>query len=334
MRFARTRIGRLLAFIAAVIFFRRHPDAPRRRAEPPDTLDRRITATVRVERITALLLALAALFAAGFVALYVIRPNTQLLGLALGVSLALLGAAAVIAGKRLVPQEKVVAEYPDHGDAPARGDVEEIVTEGADGITRRRLLAAGAGCAGVALGAAILVPAASLGPRVDSLVYSTPWRRGRGVVDEMDAPINASDVRVGEAVTGFPAGADKETFGAPIVIVRLAPDENQLGPEQRAGAPDGIIAFSKICPHAGCAVSMYRHPLYEPTSPEPALVCPCHYSTFDPRRGGVVVFGPAGRALPQLPIDIRSDGRLEAGDDFLTPVGPSSSGARVDNPVS
>jgi ubiquinol-cytochrome c reductase iron-sulfur subunit len=334
VRFARSRIGRLLAFIGAVIFFRRHPHAPRRRAEPPDTLERRISATVRAERLTILLLGVAALLAAGFAALYVIHPNTQLLGLALGGSLALLAAAAVVAGKRLVPQEKIVEEYPRHGDEHARGDVEEIVTEGADGITRRRLLAAGAGCAGVALGAAILVPAASLGPRVGSLVYATPWRRGRGVVDETDLPIHADDVRVGEMLTGFPAGADKDTFGAPIVIVRLAPDENELGPDQSAGAPEGIIAFSKICPHAGCAVSMYRHPLYEPTSPGPALVCPCHYSTFDPGRGGVVVFGPAGRALPQLPLDVRADGRLEAGDDFLTPVGPSYSGASVDNPVS
>jgi ubiquinol-cytochrome c reductase iron-sulfur subunit len=334
VRFARSRIGRLLAFIAAAIFFRRHPHSPRRRAEPPETVERRISATVRAERITVLLLGLAALLAAGFAALYVIRPDTQLLGLSLGGSLALLAAAAVIAGKRLVPQEKIVEEYPEHGDPRARGDVEEIVTEGADGITRRRLLAAGAGCAGVALGAAILVPAASLGPSVGALVYATPWRRGRGVVDEMDVPIHADDVRVGEMLTGFPAGADKDSFGAPIVIVRLAPDENELGPDQSAGAPNGIIAFSKICPHAGCAVSMYRHPLYEPTSPAPALVCPCHYSTFDPGRGGVVVFGPAGRALPQLPLDVRADGRLEAGDDFLTPVGPSYSGAPVDNPVS
>jgi ubiquinol-cytochrome c reductase iron-sulfur subunit len=334
VRFAQSRLGRLLAFIGAVLFFRRHPNAPRRRAEPPDTIERRITATVRLERLTVALLFAAALLGTAFAALYVIRPDTQLLGLALGGSLALLAAAAVVAGKRLVPQETIVEDYPDHGEPEVREDVAEIVGEGADGITRRRLLAAGAGCAGVALGAAILVPAASLGPRVDSLIYSTPWRRGRGVVDENDLPIRADDVTVGEMLTGFPAGADKDTFAAPIVIVRLAPDENRLGPQQKAGAPDGIIAFSKICPHAGCAVSMYRHPLYEPTSPQPALVCPCHYSTFDPGRGGVVIFGPAGRALPQLPLDVRADGRLEAGDDFLTPPGPSYSGARLDNPVS
>ena len=328
MRFARSRIGRLLAFIGAAIFFRRHPHSPRRRAEPPETVERRISATVRAERLTVLLLGLAALLAAGFAALYVIRPDTQLLGLSLGGSLALLSAAAVIAGKRLVPQEKIVEEYPEHGDPRERGDVEEIVTEGADGITRRRLLAAGAGCAGAALGAAILVPAASLGPSVGALVYSTPWRRGRGVVNEMDVPIHAADVRVGEMLTGFPAGADKDSFGAPIVIVRLAADENELGPDQSAGAPNGIIAFSKICPHAGCAVSMFRYPLYPPHSPGPALVCPCHYSTFDPTRGGKVIFGPAGRPLPQLPLARDRRGDLRAAGGMSGAVGPSWWGVR------
>ena len=82
------------------------------------------------------------------------------------------------------------------------------------------------------------------------------------------------------------------------------------------------MAYSRICPHAGCAIALFRYPLYEPTSPTPALICPCHYSTFDVTTGGQRIFGPAGRSLPQLPIAL--DGRfLVADGEFTEPPGPS-----------
>jgi len=62
--------------------------------------------------------------------------------------------------------------------------------------------------------------------------------------------------------------------------------------------------------------------------PKPALVCPCHYSTFDPARGGNVTFGPAGRSLPQLPLLIDARRQLRAAGNFSGPVGPSWSGVR------
>ena len=71
-------------------------------------------------------------------------------------------------------------------------------------------------------------------------------------------------------------------------------------------------------------MSLYRSPLDPQTSREsPALVCPCHYSTFDVSRGAAVTFGPAGRALPQLPLAIRADRVLVAAGGFSGPVGPS-----------
>jgi ubiquinol-cytochrome c reductase iron-sulfur subunit len=100
-------------------------------------------------------------------------------------------------------------------------------------------------------------------------------------------------------------------------------------PEGRTGwAPHGILAYSKICTHAGCAIALYRTPLYEPTTPGPALVCPCHYSTFDPATGGTVLFGPAGRPLPQLPLRIDDGGHLRAAGGFSGPIGPSWWGVR------
>jgi ubiquinol-cytochrome c reductase iron-sulfur subunit len=95
-------------------------------------------------------------------------------------------------------------------------------------------------------------------------------------------------------------------------------------PAERAGwAPGGVLAYSKICTHAGCAIALYRTPLFPPTSSKPAMVCPCHYSTFDPASGGTVIFGPAGRPLPQLPLYVAGDGVLRAAGNFSGPVGPS-----------
>jgi ubiquinol-cytochrome c reductase iron-sulfur subunit len=57
-------------------------------------------------------------------------------------------------------------------------------------------------------------------------------------------------------------------------------------------------------------------------------VCPCHYSTFDVATGGTVLFGPAGRPLPQLPLLIDGARGLRAAGNFSGPVGPSWWGVR------
>ncbi|HEY7632232.1 MAG TPA: Rieske (2Fe-2S) protein, partial [Thermoleophilaceae bacterium] len=93
-------------------------------------------------------------------------------------------------------------------------------------------------------------------------------------------------------------------------------------------APQGILAYSKICTHAGCALGLYRKPTFPPVEPGSALVCPCHYSTFDVTDGGTVLFGPAGRPLPQLPLMVDREGNLRAAGNFSGPVGPSWWGVR------
>jgi ubiquinol-cytochrome c reductase iron-sulfur subunit len=105
--------------------------------------------------------------------------------------------------------------------------------------------------------------------------------------------------------------------------VRLAGKYLQLPPARREWAPQGILAYSKICPHAGCAISLYRYPTYQPTSVGPAFTCPCHYSTFSPGEGGRLIFGPAGRSLPQLPLMIDDQGYLRAAGPFTEDIGPS-----------
>jgi ubiquinol-cytochrome c reductase iron-sulfur subunit len=106
----------------------------------------------------------------------------------------------------------------------------------------------------------------------------------------------------------------------------------KLPPELQGYHANGIVAYSKICTHAGCAVDMYRVPTFAPDEPHPALVCPCHYSTFDPARGGTVTFGPAGRPLPMLPLTIDAKGFLRAKGNFNEAVGPSWWGVRNRKP--
>ena len=113
-----------------------------------------------------------------------------------------------------------------------------------------------------------------------------------------------------------------------MILVRLDPSELRLPPQRAGWAPEGIVAYSKICTHAGCAIALYRKPKFRAAEPRPALVCPCHYSTFDPARAGKVLFGPAGRPLPQLPLMIGGSGELRAAGNFSGPVGPSWWGVR------
>jgi ubiquinol-cytochrome c reductase iron-sulfur subunit len=112
------------------------------------------------------------------------------------------------------------------------------------------------------------------------------------------------------------------------VLVREDPATVRLPPARRGWAPQGILAYSKICTHAGCALALYRSPSYEPTSEPPGLACPCHYSVFATRTGGTVVSGPAARGLPQLPLEIDAAGELRAAGGFSDPVGPSWWGVR------
>lgn len=290
------------------------------------------------ENAVLALLGLAALAALAFVAIYALddgsRDRTPLYGLTFGSPLALLGAALMVLGRRLVPSEELEEEYPEPEHPEEQEAVSQIVRESGSGLTRKRLLLGAGGAAGGALGLAALTPVLSLGPwlNTDSL-YDTPWRAGRRLVDEQGAPLRAESIEHDTFYTAFPEDARHDEIGAPLVLVRLDPRALRLPPERALWAPRGILAYSKICTHAGCAIALYRTPLFEPTEPGPALVCPCHYSTFDPAAGGNVLFGPAGRALPQLPLRIDASGELRSGGNFSGPVGPSWQGVRGERPT-
>jgi ubiquinol-cytochrome c reductase iron-sulfur subunit len=301
-----------------------------RRREPPR--ERLVAAAgphPRAELVVAGLLVATAAAAVVAVVAYGLGWSTQAFGGALAGALTLLAVALVVAAKTFIPTEELDEPYPPVGRPEESRAVARIVRESGDGITRKRLLGGAAGLAGTALGAALLAPAVSLGPVFDtSRLNESAWRRGRLLVDEQNQPLLADDIDTGTFYTAFPAGADFKAIGSPVILVRLDPRELRLPPGRAGWAPEGIVAYSKICTHAGCAIALYRNPLFAPTEPKRALVCPCHYSTFDPATGGTVVFGPAGRPLPQLPLAIRADRRLIAAGGYSGPPGPSWWGVR------
>jgi ubiquinol-cytochrome c reductase iron-sulfur subunit len=323
------RLGRWIVAVAVWLFARRSegPDrgSERERIVPPGP------PAPRAELVVVGLLLLAALSAAGFIAVYAIDripDQTQFLGISLGAAFAFIAAALIVTGRNLVVTEELEGEYADPQPDEAEKLV-QIVEEGGSRFCRRRLLGGTAAVAGGALGLALLAPAVSLGPAFDLEPFTrTPWRRGRRLVGEDGRPIAASAIHQLEFATAFPEHADPEQLGAPVVVIRLEPSSLQLPPDRKVWAPEGILAFSKICTHAGCAIALYRAPLFQPVEKPPALVCPCHYSTFDPATGGTVVFGPAGRPLPQLPLEIDDEGNLRAAGNFSGPVGPSWWGVR------
>jgi ubiquinol-cytochrome c reductase iron-sulfur subunit len=170
---------------------------------------------------------------------------------------------------------------------------------------------------GIAAGAfAVLGIAPFIALARKSAPRGTAWTAGARVVTPDNLPVRADTVAVGGVATVFPA----DHVGAPesaTLLIRLPSDVLRVQSGRTGWAPDGNVAYSKICTHAGCPVAIYRHASYE-------LYCPCHQSAFDVLDAAKPVSGPATRALPQLALDVDAEGYLIARGDYTEPVGPDS----------
>lgn len=281
----------------------------------------------KAENVVLILLAIAAAWAIGFVLVYAEYsprdlPN-EFLGVCLAMSLAFVAAAFAVVAKRLVVEEELEDEYPEENPVE-QSELAQIVHESGSRITRKRLLLGAGAATAATVGVAALTPALSLGPLwYTAPLDRSPWRRGRRLVDEENNPLLADEIEQETFYTAFPEHGDKEDIAAPVVVVRLDPAAVHLPPGRSGWAPRGILAYSKICTHAGCAIALYGKPTFAPVEPSPQLVCPCHYSTFDPATGAAVTYGPAGRPLPQLPLMVDGAGYLRAAGDYSGRVGPA-----------
>jgi ubiquinol-cytochrome c reductase iron-sulfur subunit len=169
--------------------------------------------------------------------------------------------------------------------------------------------------ASVTLGAALAIPALSLGPRPGQSLEETKWTSGARLVDRFGDPQRPDDIPLNGIKTVFPFGFEGEA-DSQTVVIKIDPELLDLPEGRGEWAPEGCVAFSKICTHAGCPVGLYRAEAKQ-------LLCPCHQSTFDVTTGCTPVFGPAARPLPQLPMNVDEAGFLVATGDFQEPVGPS-----------
>ncbi len=315
----------------------------------------------RTERQVAWWFIIAALAGLGFITAYLFWPwhyappgtpggqhliyqlYTPVIGVLLGLAVFAVGGGTIAYSKRLLPHETAVQDRHMGGSA----EVDRVTTgailadTGARSKVGRRSLikrAAGAGAGVLGLGVGVL----ALGGLVrnpwqggaDAALWTTPWRSTDGepvflrYEDKEHTLARPEDLAAGSIATVFPYKRSwseheaHEALGAsdsPVMLIRLRP-EQAAQVVQRKGQVGfnygDFYAYSKICTHLGCPASLYE-------SQSARLLCPCHQSQFDMLAYAKPIFGPATRALPQLPIDVNDEGYFYATGDFVEPVGPA-----------
>ncbi len=248
------------------------------------------------------------------------------LGIGLTASTLFIGLGAIQWAKKLMPDQEVIAER--HEFRSEEADREDFVATlkeygGSAGLGRRSLIKRSMGVALGLVGLSPLVLLRDTGPLPKKFFETNSWAAGtKLLLDPAGTPIKASDLEVGavaQVLPELPAGTERtleNTGKDAVLLIRLRPEDFNLDAERLSWTHEGIIAFSKICTHMGCAVALYEQQTHH-------LLCPCHQSTFDVTRAAKVIFGPAARPLPQLAITVDADGYLVAKQPFTVPVGPS-----------
>jgi len=254
-----------------------------------------------------------------------ISLSTKAIGLSMFLSLFALGVGAVHWAKTLMPDdERIDYRHRQRGTTAERDQAVSILKEGAAeaGLGRRPLIR------NTLIGAGVLFPIPAVfffrdtGSLPGNDLSTTMWKADTYLTkDPEGGRIRASDLNLGSVVHVMPEGIEdvpdilNEKAKAAVLLMRLEPELLAQG-KQTDWSVDGIVAYSKICTHMGCPVALYEQQTHH-------LLCPCHQSTFDLTQDCKVIFGPAKRALPQLPIRVDAEGYLQAQSGFHEAVGPS-----------
>jgi ubiquinol-cytochrome c reductase iron-sulfur subunit len=287
----------------------------------------------RAERGVAACFLLTFVASVAFTVIYVAAPwqysvtnnsyvwYTPLLGLTMAVALGGVGVGAVLWAKWLMPEEEVVQDRHD-GRSPEidRRTTAATLVDGVEttGLARRSLLKRSLGLGVGALGVLAVVPLGGLIKKPRNDLTTTPWKDGARLVTEDGRPIRPADMEPGSLQTVFPGvpGGTKAP-DAPTMLIRLRPDQTV---QRRAGQEDfgwqDFVAYSKICTHAGCPVSLFEQQTGR-------ILCPCHQSQFQVTQDAIPIFGPAARPLPSLAITVDGEGYFVARGDYREPIGPS-----------
>jgi len=264
------------------------------------------------------ILAILSVFVLGWI--YTQRGNPQIEGAMLFVLFGGIGFGMAAWGKWLMPRGPFVEEREVLTSEEDETAFAETLKRGTVAIEGRRsfLLKLLLGAMGL-MGAILLFPLRSLSPvgaSANGPFYKTEWKKGVLVVDEDNKPVHYTDLEVGGSVTVFPQGYT-DAVDDQTLLIRAATDPvfPPADPSKKHWSPAGYLAFSKVCTHAGCPVGQYEAEYQK-------LLCPCHESTFNVLEACAVVFGPAPRPLPQLPLMLDSDGYLRAAAPYGEPIGP------------
>ena len=325
----------------------RDPELPPHRARMTDKDPAAMTRAVRTVytlfylSIAASIWAIAAyfLFPIEDGSIISIRDNNLFIGLGIALALLAIGIAAIHWSKAIMSDKEFIE--PRHATrgrdttraaaVQAFADANEESGFGRRAMVRNSMIAAVV--ASVAPGIVLfrgLAPFSSEARPIAgdpvALLSHTMWKEGTRLAhDPEGTPIRAADVTLGSAVHVIPAdlaeldhteGYLEEKAKAIVLLMRLLPEQITEAPEKVDWSYDGIVAYSKVCTHVGCSVALYEQQTHH-------LLCPCHQSQFDVTNGAAVIFGPAARPLPQLPITVDDEGYLIARSDFTEPVGPS-----------
>ncbi|HTW08748.1 MAG TPA: Rieske 2Fe-2S domain-containing protein [Acidimicrobiales bacterium] len=275
----------------------------------------------RMEYLIAAFFAVTGACGIGIMVAYVDGAQTQWEGSFFALATLCLGIGLVLWARWLLPGHDIVASRGHHTSGPEeRALVVASLSRGADAmLTRRGFLAKKVLLpVGGIFGVALIWPLASLGVRPGLSLFHTKWYAGCHLVTEDGTWVHVDDVMVDGLLTVYPEG-NIEDAASPAVLLNIGGAAMQARPGQAGfevkSAGNGLVCFSKICSHAGCAVSLFNVLSMQ-------LICPCHQSTFNILQDCKPVFGPAPRPLPQLPLGVDTNGYLISVSDFVEPIGP------------
>ncbi|MGV0578843.1 ubiquinol-cytochrome c reductase iron-sulfur subunit [Mycolicibacterium elephantis] len=293
---------------------------------------------------------------------FVYSLTTPLYGLTFGLSILSIGVGAVLYQKKFIPQEISIQERHD-GASPElhRKTVVANLTDALEGSTikRRKMIGLSLGVGLGAFGLGTLVafaggliknpwkPVVQTADGKKAVLWTSGWTPrfkgetiylARAVGDDGLGPfikMRPEDIDAGGMETVFPwreSDGDGTTVESahrlaeismgvrnPVMLIRIKPQDLPRvvkRKNQESFNFGDLFAYTKVCSHLGCPSSLYEQQTYR-------ILCPCHQSQFDALHYAKPIFGPAARALAQLPITIDSDGYLVANGDFIEPVGPA-----------
>lgn len=287
---------------------------------------------------------------------------TPLYGLTFGLSILAIGVGAVLYQKKFIPEEITIQDRHD-GASPElhRKTIAANLSDALETSTikRRKLVGLSLGIGLGAFGLGTLVafaggliknpwkPVVQTAEGKKAVLWTSGWTprftgetiflaRATGLPGESPfVKMRPEDIDAGGMETVFPwreSDGDGTTVESshrlaeiamgvrnPVMLIRIKPNDMQRVVKRQGQESFNfgeLFAYTKVCSHLGCPSSLYEQQTYR-------ILCPCHQSQFDALHFARPIFGPAARALAQLPITIDKDGYLVANGDFIEPVGPA-----------